>query len=164
MKKSILLMTGMLVVLMLSGCVKFYKDVETDEYATYEMTTKGSPFHWNSGYVVWIYDYSKGCKDMIELGVISAGFGAKTDIKKLPVEIPLLLKVEYSENKGANRYVDYTNFILTPEKSRHYVVEYERKEVNDQVQSEYHVYMQNGDKAVDIPSTRIREFNNRDCM
>ncbi len=148
---------------MLTGCVKLYKDVKSDEFATYVMKTKGEPFYWNDSYYVNIYDYSKGCNNMVELGLISAGFGSSSESVKLPVDTPLLFKVTYLMNKGNNQYRDNTNFILTPEKGKHYIVEYEKKEVDDAIKSEYHVYTENGGKAMEIPDSRLRDFKSRDC-
>lgn len=162
--KKISLLLGVLIALSLSGCVKLYKDVKTDEYATYQMSTKGEPVYWNDSYYVNIYDFSKGCNNMVELGLISAGFGSSSDIVKLPVEVPLLFKVTYLMNQGNNQYRETTNFILTPENGKHYIVEYEKKEVDGAVKSDYHVYTKNGGKSTDIPDTRIRDFKSRDCM
>lgn len=160
MKKSLLLIGIVIMSFMLSGCVKLYKDVKTDEHATYQMHTKGEDFSWNDSYYVNIYDYSKGCNDIVELGIISAGFGSETKIAKLPVEVPLYFKVTFIKTIGRNQYFDITSFILTPEKNKNYVVEYERNDGN----GKYYVFMKNGEKAMDIPSSRIKDFSSKDCM
>jgi len=162
--KKISLLLGVIVALSLTGCVKLYKDVKSDEFATYQMQTKGAPFYWNDSYYVTIYDYSKGCNDMVELGLISAGFGSSTEIAKIPAETPLLFKVTYLMFKGNSEYRENTNFILTPENAKHYIVEYEKEEVDGDVNSQFYVYMKNGENAMDIPDSRIRPFKVRDCM
>lgn len=162
MKKTSLLL-GVVLALSLTGCVKLYKDVKSDEFATYQMNTKGEPFYWNDSYYVTIYDFSNGCNDLDELGLISAGFGSSSDVVKLPIGRPLLFKVTYLMNKGNNQFRDNTNFILTPENGKHYIVEYEKKEVDGDVIGQYYVYMKNGEKVLDIPDSRIQPFKARDC-
>jgi hypothetical protein len=163
MKKSFLLI-GAMMAMLLSGCAKLYTDVKSDKYATFQMVTKGESFSWNDNYKVNIYDYTDGCKGMTDLGLVYTSGAGPTDVVKLPVEKPLLFKVVYLENRGANQYIDYTNFVLTPEQNRHYVVEYERKEVDGEMVTSFYVFMQKGNKAFDIPSNRIRDFNNRECF
>lgn len=157
MKKSLLLIGTIVMSFMLSGCVKFYKDVKTEEHATFQMQTKGEGFAFNDSYYVSIYDYSKGCNDMVDLGAVSASSGSI----KLPVEIPLMLKVTFNQNKGRDQYFYTTSFVLTPENRKHYVVEYEKSKKDPE--GEFHVFMKNGEKAMDIPSSRIHDFNVRDC-
>lgn len=153
------LVLGVILAFSLTGCVKLYKNVKTDEHAKYQMLTKGDDFSWNDSYYVNIYDYSKGCSDIVELGLISAGFGSETKVAKIPVEIPLYFKVTFIKNIGRNQYFDITSFVLTPEQGKNYVVEYERNDGK----GKYYVYMKNGDKVMDIPSSRIKDFSIKDC-
>lgn len=165
MKKSILFFGMTMTVLMFTGCMKkAYQDVTSKEYATFQMTTKGKPFYWNDDYTVFIYDYSNGCKNMPELGLIYTYGEGPTDIAKLPVDAPLLFKVRYNTNKGAGQNIDYTNFVLTPENNKHYVVEYSKKENDGRLHTEYNVYIQKGEESIPIPDSKIREFHNRECM
>jgi len=164
MKKSFMLIATVMMAFMLSGCVKLYKDVQTEQYATLQMVTKGESFWWNDSYTVNIYDYSQGCQNMLELGLVGAQGAGPTDVVKIPVETPLLLKIKYSINKGANLYVDYINVVLNAEDKKHYIVEYKKEEVDGEDSTEYNFYMQSGDKYSEIPGARIRTFNARECM
>ena len=54
--------------------------------------------------------------------------------------------------------------MLTPEKNRHYIVEYMRKDISFfETMSDFDIYMQDGDKKMDIPASRIRELTQEEA-
>lgn len=164
MKKVILLLTAALAAFTFTGCFKIYKDVQTPEYATLQLMTKGEPFSWTDVVRANLFDYSKGCSDMVDLGWMGTRSTEPGEIAKIPADIPLLLKISYEENKGRNQYIEYIDVILTPEKKNNYIVEYEKEVIEDKTHTKFNFYTKKGEKMYSIPEERIHEFNSRDCM
>lgn len=149
--------------LMLGGCAQ-YQNVTTQEYATIQMVTEGEPFYWNDAGTFKVYDYAGGCMNMKDLGALGIQGWGETDPARIAVDKPLLFRVHYYTNHGANQDIDSTDFILIPENKKHYIIAYERQEVNDEIVNGFSVYMKEGDKRYRIPESRIKQFNSRDCM
>ncbi len=163
MKKTIWIF-GPMMLLLFSGCANRYPDVDGDKYATLQVVTKGSDFsYWDQGLKVAIEDYTKGCKDMENLGAMAVAGGDTSDIVKIPANKPLLFRISYNANSGPNLNIDELDFVLIPHRGTHYVVEYERKEVDGKSEGQYSVFIKEGKKRYRIPEKSIRAWAPREC-
>jgi hypothetical protein len=158
MRKSLLFFASVLMTVMMSGCAKYYSEVTTEEYATLELLPKSETLFFADAYYAHIYDYSKGCDGIENLGTVYTDSDTPKSVK-IPVGTPLMIRVNYQVNQSHN----YLEFVLTPEKHRHYVVEYVREEVDGKLKRDFSVYMLKGNAPVEIPSESIRAFNSREC-
>lgn len=163
MKKTIWIF-GAMMLLLLSGCANRYPDVDGNKYATFQVVTKGSEFsYWDQGLKVVIEDYSKGCKDMENLGALAVAGGDTSDIVKIPLHKALLFRISYLNN-GPSLSTDELDFVLVPKRGMHYVVEYERNKVDGKADGEYSVFIQEGKKRYQIPAKNIRLWAPRECF
>ncbi len=158
------LVFGVILVLLLTGCgAKPYVDVKSDDYATLQLVPKSETLIMKDEYGAHIFDYTKGCdfdNDRDYLGLIETDSDTPSRIVKIPVETPQIIKVYYTDEGINSSHTIYTMYVLTPEKSKHYVVEYMRKEIDFfNTLSEFDVYTQEGNKTVDVPGSRLREYN-----
>ena len=158
--KLSLLFVGTILALVLSGCgAKPYVDVTSKDYATLQLVPKSKTLIFSDDYYAFIDDMSKGCDGIDPMGMIMTDSDTPSRVVKLPVEKPLRITVDYRIESGNSVYTEYMQFMLVPEKNRHYVVEYMRKDVGlFETMSDFDVYMQEGDKKLDVPSDRIREL------
>lgn len=156
MKKNLMIVMSMMA-LLLAGCgVKPYVDVQSDDYATLQLIYKGDA---PGSFIVYIEDFSNGCKKAVQLGKVVADKNTRTKSVKIPVEVPLWMSVNYVENSFNSSYADTEMFVLTPEKNKHYVVDYMRKEI-DFFNSigDLDVYMIEEGEQKKIPTSRKRAF------
>lgn len=163
MKKSTLFL-GAVLALLLTGCgAKPYVDVKSDDYATLQLVPNSKTLMMTDEYGAHIFDYTKGCdfdQDNDYLGLIETDSDTPSRVVKIPVETPQIIKVYYTDEGLNSSHTIYTMYVLTPEKNKHYVVNYMRKEIDFfNTLSEFDVYVQDGDKKVDVPSSRLREYN-----
>ena len=166
MKQSIVFLGSVVIALLLTGCgVKPYVDVTSDEYATLQLIPKSETLIFSDDYYCIIEDYSKGCKDSVMLGLVMTDSDTPSRVVKLPVKKPLLITAKYVVTSGNSTFTDYTQFILTPEKKRDYIVEYVKTDVDFfRTTSDFHTYMKKGGKVLDIPDANIHSFSYaKDC-
>lgn len=166
MKKSLLFFVTVFIALLLSGCgIKPYVDVTSKDYATLQLVPKSETLIFADDYYAIIEDFSKGCKDSVMLGMVMTDSDTPSRIVKLPVKKPLLITTKYVVTSGNSTFTDYTQFVLTPEKNRDYIVEYVKTDVDFfQTTSDFHTYMKKGKEILDIPSSSIRSFSHaREC-
>jgi hypothetical protein len=164
MKKSLLLFGSAMIALLLAGCgTRPYVDVESKEYATLQLIPKSETMIFTDDYYAIIEDFSKGCEDRVVLGKVATDSDTPSRVVKIPVEKPLLITAYYRISDLNTDYTEYSRFILTPEKNRHYIVEYMKKEISFfQTISDFDVYMQEGDKKLKISDSRMRAFSRED--
>lgn len=163
MKKS--LFSGLIFMMIFSGCAKMYVDVKSSDYATFQLIPKSKTLVFSDHLTANISDYTNGCADMVELGYVYTDTDTPSEIVKIPVKTPLLLKLKHVPSiSGAVTTIDSTDFILTAQKNKHYIVEFVKKIVNGKERTDFYVYMKNGTKIEDVPDSAIRNFNYRECM
>jgi hypothetical protein len=163
--KVSLLFFGLVMSLLLAGCgARPYVDVKSGDYATLQLVPKSETVIFTDDFYVFIDDFSKGCDDIGEMGIVKTDSDTKSRVVKLPVDKPLRLSAYYKIESFNETYKEYTQFMLTPEKNRHYIVEYMRKDISlFETMSDFDVYMQEGDKKMDIPASRIRELTQEEA-
>ena len=159
MKKSLLVLTSILA-LLLTGCnsAKPYVDVKSSDYATFKLVPKTSKTFGTLD--AYIDDYSLGCKKAVRLGMIETGPKSESRTIKLPVDRPIWIRVNFESSGYSSSQLDSKIFVLTPEKDKEYVVVYILKDLSfTQTISDFDVHMVEDGTIVDIPSSRIRDFN-----
>lgn len=161
MKKS-LWVFAVIAMVVFNGCAKLYTDVETNDYAELELLPNSKTLLFADMYSAHIRDMSKGCDNMENLGMVYTDSDTPKSVK-IPAGKPLYIRVNYQLLQGNNEYNEYMDFVLTAEKHEHYVVEYDKEEVDGKTETNYSVYMLQGSKAVEIPKKSIHEFNSREC-
>jgi len=167
MKKYVLLNT-IVFALILAGCgAKPYVDVTTKDYATLQLVPKSKTLIFTDDYYAFFYKHTPGCKNDIDLGFIETDSDTPSRIIKIPVNEPLQINVNYRIESGNSTYTEYANFLLTPEKSKHYIFEYARKErgLFESALSEFDAYMMEDGKIIRIHPSRIRNFDpTKECV
>lgn len=167
MKKH-LSFSAMIFAFFLTGCgAKPYVDVTTKDYATLQLVPKSETLIFTDDYYAFFYQHTKGCKNDISLGMLSTDSDTPSRIIKIPVEIPLQINLNYKIESGNSTYIEYSNFLLTPEKNRHYIFEYARKDrgLFERTLSEFDAYIEEDGKMVRIDSSRIRNFDpDKECV
>ncbi len=167
MKKVLLAVVAMFG---LSGCYpQPYVDVKTSEYATIQFIPESKAWLFSDTCRMHITDFSKGCKGqgMLpsdgELGYIETDNKTPSRIAKIPANIPLKIVVNYISNKPSllgSKTIEYTDFVLTPEKGVNYKVKYTKKDItSSRSVSGYSIYIQQGNTIKEVPASRIREFD-----
>lgn len=166
MTKSITSFIFIAVVLLFSGCgVKTYVDVKSKNYATLQLVPKSETLIFTDDYFAILYDISKGCKNGVTLGIVETDSDTPSKKVKIPAEKKLRIYVGYRVESGNSTYTEYTNYVLKPEKGKHYVFEYAKKEISFfKTLSEFDAYMMEGEKIAPIPSKRIKNYtDSKDC-
>lgn len=164
MKKSLLFIGTIAMVMALTGCgAKPYVDVKSEDYATLQLVPKSETLIIKDDYGAHLFDYSKGCdfdQDDDYVGSIITDSDTPSRVVKIPVDMPQIIKVYYTDEGINSSHTIYTMYLLTPEKNKHYVINYMRKEIDFfNTLSEFDVYEQDGDKKLDVPSSRLRAYN-----
>ena len=81
-------------------------------------------------------------------------------VAKIPTDRPLRFAVYYKVQNGNSVYEEFTNFILKPQLHANYKIQYEKKDINlFRSVSDFSVYMQQGNKRMQVPNSRIRSYN-----
>lgn len=163
MMKLFILSLAMIITVLFTGCMqKMYVGVKSSKAATLQLI----PNSKTDSDVLYakITDYSKGCEDMDELGYISTYSDTVSKPVNVHADKPLLIQVSYYSTGFAADGPESTDFVLTPKKNKHYIIEYVKKKVRGFTETDFYVYMKNGKKAVEIPEKRLRNFNYRECM
>jgi len=167
MKKNLSFLIAFVGIGMLfSGCgAKPYVDTKSDDYATFQLVPKSETLIFTDDYYAYITDFSKGCHKDEFLGVIKTDSDTPSRVAKIPAGKPLIIKANYTITSNNSTYTEYDLFLLTPEKHKDYVVEYVRKDVSFfKTVSDFYVYEKDGNKEVEIPKSRIRNFDyEREC-
>jgi len=165
MMKIKLLIFGV-IALLLSGCTKDYVDVKSNNYATVQLVPQSKTLLFSDDYYAFIYDYSKGCQGEEELGILETDSDTPSRIAKIPINKPLRFAVYYRVQSGNSTYKEFTSFILKPQKYANYKIKYEKKDLNlFRSVSDFNVYMKQGNKRMQVPNSRIREFNyEKECQ
>lgn len=166
MKKSVLFFGAIAMALMLTGCggIKPYVDVKSGDYATLQLIPTTGNQAFPDEYYALINDNSKRC-DAVYLGGVETDSNTPSRTVKIPTEKPIIIKAVYLMESFNSRNTELTTFELIPEKNKHYVVEYLQKDVDMfNTISDFHIYMKEGDKKVEISSERLRDYNHgREC-
>ena len=150
-------------VLLLTGCgVKPYVDTDAKDFATLQLTYKGDVT--SGDYITYLRDFSNGCKVSVLLGEVTVDQEHSSRSVKIPVEQPLWISANYVESGFNSSYRDNKMFVLTPEKGKHYVVSYIRKDLDFfNTISDFDFYMLEGEQKVDIPSSRAHVYSEKEC-
>jgi hypothetical protein len=165
--KKYLSYSAIIFVLFLTGCgAKPYVDVTTKDFATLQLVPKSETLLFTDDYYAFFYQHTKGCKNDIPLGVLTTDSDTPSRIIKIPVNKPLQVNVNYRIESGNSVYTEYANFILVPEKNRHYIFEYARKDrgLFERALSEFDAYIMDDGKMIRIDPSRIRNFDpSKEC-
>lgn len=164
MKKSLLFFGTIITALLLTGCgARPYVDVKSNDYATLQLIPKSETLILKDDYGAHIYDYSKGCDfDYGEdyMGTVKTDSDTPSRIVKIPVETPQMIKVFYVTDNFDSQHTTLMSVVLIPEKNKHYVIEYVKKEIDFFHElSEFDIYTKEGKEKVDVPRTRVRNFD-----
>ena len=163
MKKSLLFLASIFVGLLLTGCggAKPYVDVTTSDYATLELTSKTDTNGIGESLTVYIEHSS--CTDPKKLGKVETGMNTSSRTIKIPVDKPLWIGVRYEYAMIYDSATFADNFVLTPEKNKHYVVKYVSKDLSfTQALRGADIYMLEDGKKVDIPNSRLHTYGPAD--
>ena len=154
---------GAVAAFVLTGCgAKPYVDTDAKEYATFQIVPHSETLIFTDDYYALIDDYSKGCSESKTLGIVETDSDTPSRVVKLPVGKPMLIGVYYKIEAldNSSSYTEYTKYVLTPRKDKHYVVSYVRKDLSFfETMSDFDIYMEEGDKKVDVPASDVREFD-----
>jgi len=164
MKRSLLFFGAIITALLLTGCgAKPYVDVKSNEYATLQLIPKSETLFIKDEYGAHLFDYSKGCDfddDRDYVGSIKTDSDTPSRIVKIPVDTPQIIKVYYEVDNLDSTHTTYTMLLLTPEKNKHYVIEYVRKDIDFFHElREFDIYMQEGKDKIDVPIERVRQYD-----
>ncbi len=163
---SILL--GLLAVLVFAGCgARPYADVKSQDYATMQLEPHSSTLLISDNYYANIFDETNGCKEENNLGQVFTDSDTPSRVVKLPVDKWLLIAVFYDVKQFNNGVSDryWTRFMLKPEKGKHYVIAFVKKDVGffDSVEN-FDVYMEEDGKKLDVPAKSLWKFDPKvDC-
>ena len=154
--------------LVLTGCgAKPYVDVTSKDYATLQLVPKSETLIFTDDYYAFLYKHTKGCKNDVELGIVTTDSDTPSRIIKIPVNEPLQINLNYRIESGNSTYIEYANFLLSAEKNRHYVFEYTRKDMGlfKETLSEFDAYIMENGKMIRIDPKRIRNFDpTKECV
>lgn len=165
MKKSLLFLASVFVGLFLTGCMgsnaQPYVDVTSSEYATLELTSVTDTNGIGESLTAYIEHSS--CTDPKELGHVKAGINASSRVIKIPADKPLWIGVRYVYQILYDSASYGDNFVLTPEKGKHYVVKYFSKDISfTQALRGVNIYMLEDGKKIDVPSSRLHTYGPED--
>lgn len=161
MKRSLLFLGTITMAMLFTGCgFKQYVDVKSDDYATLQLVSKSETSLFTDEYYAIISTYEQRCKNSIHAGkILETDSDTPSRIVKIAVEKPIKLNVNYKIESFNSMQIERAQYILIPEKNKHYIVEYIRKDIGSQTLSDYNIYEFDGKNKVRIPDSRIRVFD-----
>ncbi len=166
MKTPLSILLSLSILTLFLGCgVKRYEDVKSKNYATLQLVPKSETLIFADDYYAILYDISKGCKEPVTLGIIETDSDTPSRVAKIPVEKPLRIYLAYVVESGNSTYTEYTNYVLKPQKNKHYIFEYAKKEISFfKTLSEYDAYMKEGEQILRIPPERLSDYDEKECQ
>lgn len=141
-----------------------YVDVKSKDYATLQLIPDSKMGVFSDTFYTIIQEYSTDCANMKELGYLTTKSDQESKIIKIPAEKLLLLKAGYPGFLAfGSPQIPDIDFVLKPKKNMHYIVRYVHDSLKRNVPGDFYVYMQDGERTLDIPRDRLRNFNAREC-